>query len=112
MPVRKTTVINLCGIAQHTAIFFRAYQRYGGTPTACTFISKAFGISNESRAYLENFHVSKKFMVYAPSPIHLHKMVCPVWSKLPPEKVNASSVKSFKTLLDAHWQPLFPEVTI
>ncbi len=76
MPVRKTTVINLCGIAQHSANFFTAYQRYGGTPTSCTFISKAFGISNVSHPYLEKFHVSKKFMVYAPSPIRLHNLGC------------------------------------
>ncbi len=34
------------------------------------------------------------------------------WSKLPAKKVNASSVKSFKTLMDAHCQSLFPEVPI
>ncbi len=34
----------------------------------------------------------------------------PFWNKLPAEIVNASSVKSFKALLDAHWQSLFPEV--
>ncbi len=33
----------------------------------------------------------------------------PFWNKLP---VNASSVKSFETLLDAHWQSLFSEVPI
>ncbi len=32
--------------------------------------------------------------------------------KLPAEIVNASSVKSFKALLDARWQSLFPEVPI
>ncbi len=32
----------------------------------------------------------------------------PFWNKLPTEIVSASSVKSFKTLLDAHWQSLFP----
>ncbi len=36
----------------------------------------------------------------------------PFWNKLPAETVNASSVKAFKTLLDAHWQSLFPEVPI
>ncbi len=36
----------------------------------------------------------------------------PFWNKLQTEVVNASSVKSFKTLLDAHWQSLFPEATI
>ncbi len=36
----------------------------------------------------------------------------PFWNKLPAEIINASSVKSFKTLLDAHWQSLFPEVPI
>ncbi len=30
--------------------------------------------------------------------------------KLPADIVNASSMKSFKTLLGANWQPLFPEV--
>ncbi len=34
----------------------------------------------------------------------------PFWNKLPAEIFSASSVKSFKTLLDAHWQSLFPEV--
>ncbi len=34
------------------------------------------------------------------------------WNKLPAEIVNASSVKSFKALLDARWQSLFPEVPI
>ncbi len=34
------------------------------------------------------------------------------WNKLPAEIVNASSVKSFKILLDSHWQSLFPEVLI
>ncbi len=34
----------------------------------------------------------------------------PFWSKRPAEIVNASSVKSFKALLDAHWQS--PEVPI
>ncbi len=34
----------------------------------------------------------------------------PFWNKLPAEVFNASSVKSFKTLLDTHWQSLFPEV--
>ncbi len=33
-------------------------------------------------------------------------------AKLQAEIVNASSVKSLKTLLDAHWQSLFPEVSI
>ncbi len=33
-------------------------------------------------------------------------------NKLPAEIVNASSVKSFKTPLDAHWQSLCPEVPI
>ncbi len=36
----------------------------------------------------------------------------PFWSKLRPQIINASSVKSFKTYLDAHWQSLFPEVPI
>ncbi len=36
----------------------------------------------------------------------------PFWNKLPAVIVNASSVKSYKTLLDAHWQSLFPEVPI
>ncbi len=36
----------------------------------------------------------------------------PFWYKLPAEIVNASSVKSFKALLDAYWQSLFPEVPI
>ncbi len=36
----------------------------------------------------------------------------PFWNKLQAEIVNASSVKSFKALLDAHWQSLFPEVPI
>ncbi len=36
----------------------------------------------------------------------------PFWNKLPAEIVNASSVKYIKTLLDAHWQSLFPEVPI
>ncbi len=43
-------------------------------------------------------------MLYALSQMRLHK--------LPAEIVNASSVESFKTLLDAHWQSLFPEVPI
>ncbi len=38
--------------------------------------------------------------------------VVPFWNKLPAEIVNASSVKSFKALLDARWQSLFPEVPI
>ncbi len=36
----------------------------------------------------------------------------PFWIKLPAEIVNAPSVNSFKTLLDATWQSLFPEVPI
>ncbi len=36
----------------------------------------------------------------------------PFWHKLPAKTVNAPSVKSFKTLLDANWQFLFPEVPI
>ncbi len=36
----------------------------------------------------------------------------PFRNKLPAEIINASSVKSFKALLDTHWQPLFPEVPI
>ncbi len=36
----------------------------------------------------------------------------PIWNKFPAEVVNASSVKSFKALLDARWQSLFPEVPI
>ncbi len=36
----------------------------------------------------------------------------PFWNKLWAEKVNSSSVKSFKTLLGAHWQSMFPEVPI
>ncbi len=36
----------------------------------------------------------------------------PFLNKLRAEIVNASSVKSFKALLDAHWQSLFPEVPI
>ncbi len=36
----------------------------------------------------------------------------PFGNKLPAEIVNASSVKSFKALLDARWQSLFPEVPI
>ncbi len=34
------------------------------------------------------------------------------WNKLPAEVINASSVKSFKALLDALWQSLFLEVPI
>ncbi len=34
----------------------------------------------------------------------------PFWNKLPAEIVNAFSVKSFKTLLDARWPSLFPDV--
>ncbi len=34
------------------------------------------------------------------------------WNKLPAAIVNASSVKSVKALLDAHWQSLSPEVPI
>ncbi len=34
------------------------------------------------------------------------------WNKLPAEIAYASSVNFFMTLLDAHWQPLFPEVPI
>ncbi len=34
----------------------------------------------------------------------------PFWNKMPAEIVNSSSVKSFKALLDVHWQSLFPEV--
>ncbi len=36
----------------------------------------------------------------------------PFLNKLPVEIVNTSSVKSFKALLDARWQSLFPEVPI
>ncbi len=36
----------------------------------------------------------------------------PFWNELPAEIVNASSVKSFKTLPDDHWQSLFPEEPI
>ncbi len=36
----------------------------------------------------------------------------PFWNKLPAETVNASSVKSFKALLDARWHSLFPKVPI
>ncbi len=36
----------------------------------------------------------------------------PFWNKLLAEIVNASSVKSFKTLLDANRQSLFPKVPI
>ncbi len=36
----------------------------------------------------------------------------PSWNKLWAEIVYASSVKSIKTHLDAHWQSLFPEVPI
>ncbi len=34
------------------------------------------------------------------------------WNKLPTKTVYASLVKSFKALLDANWQSLFPEVPI
>ncbi len=47
-------------------------------------------------------------MLYAPSP----NRAVPFRNKLPAEIANASSVKSFKALLDAHWQSLFPEVPI
>ncbi len=36
----------------------------------------------------------------------------PLWNKLLTERVHASSVKSFKTPMDASWQPLFPEAPI
>ncbi len=36
----------------------------------------------------------------------------PFWNKLPAEIVNASLVTSFKALLDAHWQSVFPEVPV
>ncbi len=36
----------------------------------------------------------------------------PFWNKLPAELVSASSVKSFKALMDARWQSLFPKVPI
>ncbi len=35
-------------------------------------------------------------------------LTVPFWNKLPFAMDNASSVKSFKALLDAHWQSLFP----
>ncbi len=38
--------------------------------------------------------------------------VVPFWNNLPADIVNASSVKFFNALLDACWQPLFPEVPI
>ncbi len=38
--------------------------------------------------------------------------VVPFWNKLLAEIVNASSVKSFKALLGARWQSVFPEVPI
>ncbi len=34
------------------------------------------------------------------------------WNKRPAKIVNEFSVKSFRALLDAHWQSLFPEVPI
>ncbi len=34
----------------------------------------------------------------------------PFWKKMPTEIVNASTVKSFKALLDSNWRSLFPEV--
>ncbi len=36
----------------------------------------------------------------------------PFWNKLPADIVNASLMKPFKTLLDANWQSLLPEVPI
>ncbi len=36
----------------------------------------------------------------------------PFWNKLPAEIVTAPSMKSIKTLMDAHWQSLFTEVPI
>ncbi len=34
----------------------------------------------------------------------------PFWNKPPAEIVNASSVESFKTFLESHWQSLFPKL--
>ncbi len=36
----------------------------------------------------------------------------PLWNKLPADVANASSVKSFKTLLDAKWLSMFLEVPV
>ncbi len=38
--------------------------------------------------------------------------VVPYWNKVPEENVTATSVETFKLLLDAQWQSLFPEVPL
>ncbi len=62
--------------------------------------------SNQLRATRPRLQVPPTEVLYTPSPI-CHSG-CPILEEI----VNTSSVKSFKTLMDAHWQPLFPEVPI
>ncbi len=38
--------------------------------------------------------------------------IIPYWNKLPEDIVNATSVETFKSRLDAQWQSLFPEAPL
>ncbi len=75
-----------------------------GFPTASTF---AHPTRKGLRGHAYKFHQQRCCT-------HLRQIVftiraVPFWNKLPAEIVNAFSVKSFKTLLDAHWQsPKYP----
>ncbi len=68
--------------------------------------------SNPQSATRPRLQVPPTAMLYAPSPIRLHNPGCPNLEQIAGWRVNATSVKSFKIILDAHWQSLFSEEPI
>ncbi len=66
---------------------------------------------NPQRATWPGLQVLPTEMLFATSPIRIHNSGCPILEQTV-EIVNTSPVKSFKTLLDAHWQSMFPKVPI
>ncbi len=60
--------------------------------------------------HIHNFHLQGRYIRR-----HQHAFsvrAVPFWNKMPAEIANASSVLSHKTLLDANWRSLSPEVPI
>ncbi len=68
-------------------------------------------LSNPPRATRPRIQVPPTAMLHEPSPIRLHRPGSPFWNKLPAAIVNASSVKSFKALLNTRWQFPVPRGT-
>ncbi len=99
-------------LKQHR-LFSLTHQRIRGDPIAMFKIAHGVHLHTfiPQRATWPGLQVPPTERLFATSPIRLHNSGCPILEQTV-EIVNTSSVKSFKTLLDNHWQSMFPKVPI